>query len=415
MNIGRLPVLSRALQLGLYEHACQECRAFDLCGGTDTAPCLCVHNAPSRRKDCDACDVYCRERTSVGGICRPNAFEDALEEGLPLQLLRLSRGPEVGLPAFVPTRTDELHRAVRLPIPWVGVDAKSLLTRHRGKPRYSRAFARRGPAFTRSYLRVEPNTKVLAVLNARDQVLEGMWGASLPSLAAQLMQAGITAATGPTFSVYDDLPSSHSVVMMLRHHSTCHELHAAGLSVCPNLYWRDLRDREAWIAWLRREESLNLVSRDFSAVKGSERQFRFQLAGLLEVLEGVPRKLHVVLVGIGMGRIAAAVAAIRSVGCTATVVSGEPVLQAIKEGRALTLATSDRPTWKPAPDQPRRRLAARNVQVARAFLERIGGGQQVETPPSGSPGDAVHPEGEGVVPREAGRRTGMLPLNTRRD
>lgn len=347
------------------------CHAFPLCGGSEWSPCGCVWNEPSRRHRCDLCPLICRERIATDGATPPERFRSELRAaGMPLDLLRASHPLPPDLPPFIPLRTNELAPEAAVPVPVVGVDLRTLLSRHKGRGADLRPWVKSNPASLLSSLRASPEAKVLAVLSGQDDVLEAFWGTNRRRIASELAKRGFLGATGPTFSVYDSDPSSHQLCMLLRHHRTVQDLQKGGLDVAPNLYWRDHRDRDRWVEWLRRESTVRTVSREFARTKDPNR-FSVELAGLIEILQRSERPFHVITAGIGIRKAHLAQEALAKIGCTLTLVAADPVMAAIKHGRALTFLGDAKPMYVRRPRVTRQELAAANVSAAAQYLNRL--------------------------------------------
>jgi hypothetical protein len=185
--------------------------------------------------------------------------------------------------------------------------------------------------------------------------------------------AGIAAFTGPTFSVSAEsaaIPAAQNVAMLLRHHRIVAELVQARLGAIPNLYWRTSRDLDRWKNWLRRENNVTTISRDFSRTKPRSDAFHRELSGLRSIVEGAARQLHVVLVGLGPGKARIAMEHLAAVGATCSVVSAAPIMAAIKRGRAYQHGEG-RVVKIGSTHQPREALALANLTIMREHLIEI--------------------------------------------
>jgi hypothetical protein len=213
--------------------------------------------------------------------------------------------------------------------------------------------------------------ELLTVLNGRDDLLEGLWAMELEPLFARLKQAEVRAVTGPTFSITGEhqTPASHNVLMLLRHHRVVDAINQAGLIPIPNLYWRTAADRGRWVEWLQQHPSVRVISRDFSRTKNRS-SFRYEFEGLLEIVRGAGSGLHVVLVGVGTGKAFEAFHRLGDVGSTATIVSAEPVMRAIKHGLGMRREKGSVPTITVS-QMTRFELAEANLMVMKEYLEDL--------------------------------------------
>lgn len=372
-----LPISPRQ-QLTLWEPACEErCPVWNPCGGSDTAPCSCVWSTPERRHRCETCHLVCRERNYQG-----STFSEYVRATRRLDDLSLVQGDLIAsLPVFIPLRTNELPSSVKLPLAWGGADLKTLLTLRQGGQARPRSLLD-PTASTHESLRVHEGAELLAILNGRDDLLEGFWQMPRLDLYRQLMECGLGAATGPTFSVTvpegTEMPASHNVLMQLRHHQVVHEL-AAGAAdgrssePIPNIYWRDRADAARWVKWLRDHPEVHVVSRDFSRTKQGG-PFKRALRALVAMLAAVERPLHVVVAGVGIRKGAYVLRKLAGAGITCTVVSSNPVLEGIKHGKSVYVDGEGDLRVRKEEDRSRSQLAYQNVLVVDRYLSEIATG-----------------------------------------
>jgi len=192
------------------------CHAFGECGGSPSAPCACVFAGTDQAYQCDECWMNCRERIgSEFGDVGENHYAD----GLALRDLRIAN-VSLDLPAFVPAITRELPPQAVLPVVAAGMGdlfRRDPRAQIRTSPRLG------NPEEFKRQLRCTPDGRVLAVLSGTDHALELLWHADLSAIAPQFANAGLTAITGPTFSVLGEhsVRPYHNLTMLRRHHRPC--------------------------------------------------------------------------------------------------------------------------------------------------------------------------------------------------
>ena len=292
--------LSLAVQENLWVNSCvSECDLWDVCGGSPSAPCGCIWQQPERRYKCDRCHVLCLERKSQGF-----SVSKQLAEGLGLEEIGLDHKEALTFPAFIPLGTHEASTLVRASV--VGVDIKTLFNKARKRPVSPMAFLKTRGTLT-NFLKIGPTTRIIAVMNGQDWLLEGFWGMGEERRRAfftMLQSSGFSLVTAPTFSITHEeggYPASHNVLMQRRHHKVLNEIQEAGLISVPNLYWRNQYDVECWTTWMQAQKNLRFVSRDFSLTKSAS-AFTPQLEGLTKALEPLKKKPHVLLIGVGKAK-----------------------------------------------------------------------------------------------------------------
>jgi hypothetical protein len=209
---------------------------------------------------------------------------------------------------------------------------------------------------------------MIGVLNSSDKLLEGIWGMERTAFYARATASGISAFTGPTFSVTteaDRVPASHNVIMMGRHHFLVAELDQYGFAVAPNVYWRRSKDIDEWAEWLRHHRHISVISRDFSRTR-SEEAFRVHLSGLLRLLGRAPFGLHVLLVGVGFKNGMRAMTALAEYGATCSIVTSDPVLAGVRGGVQMHSPRKGILSRRVSRDHDQRKTALGNLCVFEA-------------------------------------------------
>ncbi len=349
----------------LWQQACAStCHAFGECGGSPSAPCGCVFVGTDRAYLCDECWLNCRERIgSESGDIGENHYED----GLALHDLHIAN-TLLDLPALVPAITRELPRHAVLNAVAAGLgdlfrrDPKSHI---RTSPRLVDS------VLFKTELRCERSGQVLGVLNGADRALELLWNADLSVVAPQLLVAGLTAITGPTFSVLGErgVTPYHNLTMLRRHHRVAQKLFDVGMEVIPNLYWRTPGGWRQWADVLRRSD-IQTVARDFSRTRSGP-QFHAHLDGLLDLLKAVKRPMRVIVVGVGIRKAVRTAMRIGQLGCTSTIVTADPVRLGINKGAEVFRDATGHLAIRVRPDMPREDLALRNIATLSRELRRV--------------------------------------------
>jgi len=360
------------------ESACQSCALFEDCGGSSTTPCGCAWDPESDRyHDCKNCPLICRARKEAS-----SPYHKVMSDGRSLSEVSIvqdqfsGRGeetPRAPFPLLIPFQTAELTEGTRLPLGWAGVRLSELVNKGSGEGSPSRLLTSEN---IREELRVSPDTKVLALLNGKDDRLAALWGMDRSELYDKAEGHGIDAITGPTFSVSSEregdprTPAAQNVIMQKRHHQVLGEIAVQTTAVpIPNLYWRGRRDREKWAKWLA-ENQVQVVYRDFTMTTQKE-NFRPELAGLIEILRRVDRPMHV-LAGVGMSKAEWTIRRLGEEGHTCSIITSDPIYTSVVGGERVTRESGD--IEKTESDAPPPTLARENLEVAEAYLQNIASG-----------------------------------------
>ena len=295
----------------------------------------CSWPKPEEKPDCNNCPVICIDRKGIKASdnSRDDFYHNFLS-GTRLRDLAVSHPcnhPQI--PLFIPTRTQELYDGETVSLSWAAIDAKLLFSKHKNIPVITRSHII-SEYNMRSFYKVTPTTNMIAVLNGRDEILEGFWGANRPAIYSNFEKIGFYAVTGPTFSVTDESEgrlASHNICMMLRHNRVIKELQKTKLIAIPNIYWRNEQDLREWSDWISEQDKLRYISRDFSRTK-QNKTFRPQFEGLLKILKLAGKSVHVLLVGVGVRKAEYVMRMLNEINCTCSFVMGYPIMIAILGG-----------------------------------------------------------------------------------
>ena len=346
-----------------------KCALYEACGGSSAAPCTCVWKDPEKRHNCEECHLVCRERRDVS-----DPYHTHLQSGAALADISL-RQDSYTFPLLIPTRTRDLKKGIQLRPEWAGITLKNLLSEGRGKGRVSDLLTSAGAL--KEKLRLSENTKLLAVLNGKDYQLEAFWGMERKDLYRHLSALGFSGVTGPTFSITSEFdmdpitPASHNVLMLRRHHQVVAELQlCTEAAVVPNIYWRNEQDRNRWTEWLNANVEVSIVSRDFSMTR-TGLPFDRELQGFLQIIEPVNRRLHVLLLGVAAGNAYTCLRRLAAHGCTASIVTGDPIMTAINGGNRLVARSDGRLLKSHDREVERSDLALSNLHTMVDYLSDI--------------------------------------------
>jgi hypothetical protein len=276
------------------------------------------------------------------------------------------------IPLLIPTKTQELPAGRKVSLSWAAIDAKLLFSEHKNIPVTIRSYIS-SEENMRSFYRVDTTTKMIAVLNGKDEILEGFWGANRSAIYSNFIKAGFYAVTGPTFSVTDESEgrlASHNICMMLRHNRVIQELQKTELVAIPNIYWRNEKDLWKWSDWISAQDELRYISRDFSRTK-PKKTFKPQFEGLLKILKNAGRSLHVILVGVGPQKAEHVIRLLSNLDCTCSFVTAYPIMSAIKRGIRIKLRNGNSPVEFKDFSTKRQDLALENLKVVEDYLVNL--------------------------------------------
>jgi hypothetical protein len=355
-------------QMEVWELECPHCQLWESCGGGKTAPCGCKLTGKSRY-DCINCNLICRDRY----IDSENGYKDSFSgqvfstKGLKELAIEQDFSTIKFFPPFIPMQTRQLPVNTRLD--WAGVTLSDLITARKKPPLDPKKYLEK--LRSRDSLRVNDNGNLIAVMNGNDKLLEYFWASDRDKFYETLKMNSFLAVTGPTFSVYGNDLDSHSVLMLRRQFTVLQELYDRNINSIPNIYFRNdnERDRDEWIKWLSENESIHVVSRDFSSTK-SGINYRIGMEYLIDILNKVGRRFHVILNGIGHAKAIEAIRLVKNIGCTCSILTSHPILLG-RHGRALLPESTTYLCVKKQTDLSQDTLALNNVRIFTDVLNKF--------------------------------------------
>jgi hypothetical protein len=347
-------------QMGLWEVKCSNCQLWKSCGGGKTAPCECKWTGKSRY-DCINCNLICRERYVDAKDGPKDSFSAQIFSTKSLEELKITQdfSKIKSFPLFIPMQTRQLP--VNTKLDWSGVTLADLVTIRKKPPLDPKKYL--VTLKSRESLRVNDNGNLIAVMNGNDKILEHFWASNRDKFYETLKMNDFLAVTGPTFSVYGNDLDSHSVLMLRRQFTVLQELYDRNINPIPNIYFRNNneRDRDEWAEWLSNNKSIHVVSRDFSSTKTGI-NYSNGIKYLIDILNKVGRKFHVLLNGIGHAKAIEAIRLFANAGCTCSVLTSDPIFLG-RNGIALLHQGNTDLFIKKQPDLSCDILALNNVRT----------------------------------------------------
>lgn len=362
----------RSLQPTLFELACPNCPLYSSCDGADSAPCKCMYTSGNPEyRQCGSCSYICRERFVELGDGEFDTFYRRFKSLTPLPELRITQSKH-SLPSFIPAKTYELAKGTNIDSPWVAIDLKKLPIAT-NFPITNPINCWYSAERLRECLRIGQKSRLLAVLNGTDDRLERFWGSDRFAFYEVLKHCGVTAITGPTFSVHEldrdsgrFIPESEKVVNMMRHHRVLQEIDSYFDLPIPNLYWRNEIDIANWAAWLREHEDIQYISRDLTC----RAQREIFLSDLVLLIEQVKRPLHIVILGVGSALVRQTIQRLDKVGYSYSFVSSDPILKAVRARKKLQYNGKCTPTVQNYSGQDYSYLALHNLNVMNQHIQQ---------------------------------------------
>lgn len=292
MSASKAEKRERLRPQGLPSLGCDGCQFKSVCGGyysgTLFGTCfdeLCCEYTGKPKELCNAVCPYKSDfvgwLSDAGGL----RFDDLPE---------MVQEP-ISLPLYVPMIDHRSSRAKPLDWPAVALNTYSVLRMRRN--RAYRAIADSPEGLREAYL-VKSDAQVILRGVADDPPLEKYWeNRQLSNAPSQLAKLGVTAAIGPNFSHFLDVPRTDHIYNKRRQLLCLQELVAAGLNVVPHLNSVSPGDWVFWTNYLRTNPQVCVVAIEFQTGHKAPREGRKVLNHLAAAQKEIGRPLHLILVG----------------------------------------------------------------------------------------------------------------------
>ncbi|NGP89685.1 hypothetical protein [Fodinibius halophilus] len=357
----------KSLQGNLWQANCHECSLWNICGGSPSAPCECIHTGKDKY-NCKECHIICRERqVPPTNLASEDTFHNQIAAGIPLHKLRIEQpADKPQFPTYIPLHTSELQDPINST--FVGISIDKILTAPKTKFPSIRKYVN-NLTEVENHFNTNNKSKYVAILNGKDNYLEALW--RMPDrnkLYKKFKELGIQYITGPTFSIIKEpkVPASHNVSMILRHNRIVKELYDYDLVPIPNIYWRSVFNIEQWEKWLVLNHQVNHIAFDFSLQsKGVNIEKIIETS--LTLLDGLKRNFHIFFTGIGTKNGLFIKDKLRNSNHSFSIVTGEPIMKGIRGGKKLSVNEPIRYVTKP--EYPKEVLANYNLALFEELIE----------------------------------------------
>lgn len=312
------------LQIGVF---CNGCFFENVCEGSIAPRCFCVYDSANPKyKDCDNCNLFCRERES--------SRVDLASELPMLHQLQDTNVSDFNFQPvpFIPVLPLDYHLIKSVDKPIVALDLNSVLRLFHNDEEIR---------LEAQYELKQVNTlaSTILLLHGNDKDLEQLWGRNWERWAQELCNQSfrIPLITGPTFSVTLDerqVPAFHNIAMLQRHNAVVHGLSAIGFNVAYNCYYRNHLQFGALIDWIE-TTGVSVLSLDASSHKNPSSFVYFRnRASLIGKELSVPR--HFIIHGVGLKNGLEIKECLTKLGHQVSIISRSPYTAAITGGNGFS-------------------------------------------------------------------------------
>ncbi|MCY3019627.1 MAG: DUF4417 domain-containing protein [Planctomycetota bacterium] len=228
------------------------------------------------------------------------------------------------LPPIVPYILHGYRRSDCLRTDWVAVPLHVLFERGTGKPLQG------GRSELTRLLRIQPDTKLIVVGIAKDDVLEAYWYRARPAgILRAICDLMPDLVTTPNFSLFSNVPRWDNFVNMKRTALSCCELGSRGLNTVLSVVGRTPEDYRRWADFVAEREEIACLACEFATGAGQGDRIHWHVAQLLRLAGRVKRRLRLLTKG---GR---HVALRLSQAFDVTLIDSDPFMKAMKRRRFL--------------------------------------------------------------------------------
>lgn len=210
-----------------------------------------------------------------------------------LDFPKLVTRPLSALPEFIPQLTNPwFHNELPLDYPVVAVGINRVSY---GSGSINSNLLRAGSV--QRWLNLNPNTRVMLIGCAKDEVLEDVWENSrVTGFFDALYSLGFSSMTAMNFSIYFTEPRLEHLVNLKRSAESAVEAANAGLSAIPHIHWARNIDLERMAQWLGQERSVTAVAFNVQTYQ-TERLWKRAMDGILYFNSLMNRPLTYIVIG----------------------------------------------------------------------------------------------------------------------
>lgn len=261
---------------------CKNCSEYENCGGCHDQ-CM-AGSCLKDFSDCGSCVLICclhpelsQYLADVNGTNFPSFGKHKINYPV--------------LPGVIPELTDRWDAEKPYPYKWIGVEIGLLYNKKSGLKLESLKNLH-------VYLRIPEETQIILVNHDEDWLIEDYWrNALIKGYIEALARANIVLATGFNYSLFDEHARMTHLISMKKSLITAKELTEAGLPTIPHLYWKTRRDLDRWVDFLRKNDSIQMASLNFTFKKRKE-EFNQAVKDVKYIADNVGRKIRWLVVGV---------------------------------------------------------------------------------------------------------------------
>lgn len=269
---------------------CGGCGFRKTCGGTHGQQVFggCFHSCGIACGGPARCDWVCPAKGDfVDHVREVSGLDTGAGAVLPLT--------NVSLPSYLPLVRHGSSRSSTLSASVVGLSLGDLI---RGADSGDYGANLGSAAALRERFKIRSDARVVLVGVADDRPLERYWALRVSSGVLQkLARLELLAVTIPNFSVFDDAPRTHTLWNWRRMAIVANELSSVGVPVVPHLNSGQLEDWQRWYAFLRDNEAITYVAKEFQTGLRKRTRGIAAIQALATLQQRLGRQLHPVVVG----------------------------------------------------------------------------------------------------------------------
>lgn len=337
---------------------CVNCVERETCGG--------MHKRQNHYSCLDDC---CGDPQTCDTVCPRNrtTFIERLREidGYDLKNIpRASTRPAPHLPPYIPLVYHGDRRGKPLKVEAAAIPFHKLYSRGERRLRYA-SRAEMAAAFT-----ISPDAQLVLIGCGRDKPIEAWWGLSgaRAEIIAALAKLGIELVTSPNYSLFTDQPRFDDMYNIKRIGIAWQEILAGGVPGALHVNARTARDYDRLAEFIQQRDEVTDVAFEFATGAAWPGRRPFHQKHLTDLAAVVGRPLNLIMVG-GLPAIPTLASAFASLSFIDTSAFMKTLhRKRIVEGNDGKLKPISELTETGAPLDD---LMARNVEVMRAYVERL--------------------------------------------
>lgn len=144
---------------------------------------------------------------------------------------------------------------------------------------------------------INAGTKVMLQSYGKDNLIENMWPRPRRyGVMSQLAELGFDMVTSINYSIWDEQTHGEGLINIKRGLITFSDYQKFEMPAVPHVYWRGVKDLEAWNEWLYKNPGVMVLAVNLQTLRNQD-DWNTAMEQLKYFIEKIPRRIHFIVTG----------------------------------------------------------------------------------------------------------------------